>query len=139
MRDEYSVLLGGAVGTSALVVVMGTADVASRFTLRVFERLAGLAGTPESSVVGVVVFVAIGVFAWPLIYLSLESYLPGDTPTAKGVAFAIPLWIGFVAAFGGAADSILLYAAVALVAHVVYGGAIGFVHERLGDHTIEDE
>lgn len=138
MRDEVSVVGGGVFGTAALVTVFAIAEVLSSFTLRSFDRLDELAGTPGEPPVGFVLFVAVGAVAWSLAFLSLAIYLPGRTRVARAVVFVLPLWIGYVIVFGTAADSLAVYAVVALVAHVVYGAAIGLAFDRLGDHSIED-
>jgi len=136
MRDELSVVVGGVFGTAAFVTVFAIAEVLSAFTLRSFDRLAELAGTPGEPIVGFVLFVAVGVVAWPFAYLSLDAYLPGPSRVLRGVAFSLPLWVGYVVVFGTAARSLVGYAVVALVAHIVYGAAIGLAYDRLGDHSI---
>lgn len=138
MRDEVSVVVGGVFGTAALVTVFAIAEVLSSFTLRSFDRLSELAGTPGEPLVGFVLFVAVGVLAWPLAFLSLDVYLPGRSRVARAVVFAVPLWVGYVVVFGTAARSLAVYAVVALVAHVVYGAAIGLAYERFGEHSIGD-
>ncbi|MFB6077768.1 MAG: DUF6789 family protein [Halarchaeum sp.] len=137
MRDELSAVAGGIAGTAGLVVVLFAGDVLLGDGAGPFAALGSFVGDQPDPVVGFLLFVAIGVFAWPLVYLSLREYLPGRAPGVRGIVFAVPLWVGYAVVFGLGADAIptpvLAFLAVTLVAHVVYGALLGFVAVRLGD------
>ncbi|GGM53935.1 cytochrome c oxidase subunit 1 [Halarchaeum rubridurum] len=136
MRDELSTIAGGVAGTAGLVAVLFAGEVLTGYRARPFEALGAFVGAQPDPATGFLLFAAIGVFAWPVVYLSFREYLPGDVPGVRGAVFAVPLWIGYAVVFGlgaGASGSLVGFLLVTLVAHLVYGGLLGFVAVRLGD------
>ena len=68
---------------------------------------------------------------WPLLFASLKNYLPGKSSPISGAFFGAAMWTGFVLAFytGQTGLSLVLYAVLTLVAHVVYGIGMGAVFD----------
>ncbi|MBP2250633.1 hypothetical protein J2754_000942 [Halarchaeum solikamskense] len=140
VRVEPRDVAGGIAGTAGLVSVLFAGDVLTGYRARPFESLGSFVGAQPDPAVGFLLFAAIGVFAWPLVYLSLRECLPGGVPGARGVVFAVPLWIGYAVVFGlgaGEGGSLVGFPLVTLVAHLVYGGLLGFVSVRLGDGNFD--
>lgn len=138
MDDVPGSLVAGAVATATITVLLFLGDAATRASLRPFERLGEFVGA--GGLAGFAVFAVVGVVAWPLLYLSFLEFIPGDTAAARGVLFGVVLWVGFVTAFlpSGSWPTILVFDALALVAHLGYGFALGSVFGRLADHDLAD-
>jgi hypothetical protein len=84
---------------------------------------------------GYVIFLGGGMTTWPLLFASVGRYLPGDTYATAGITYGFVLWTGFVLAFFAnySGLSLALYVVISLVAHLVYGFAMGSVFDYLGD------
>lgn len=127
---------GGLVGTAAMTVVLLIAESLGAFSRESFAQLAGMVGFDgglSAVLLGYLIFLAGGMVPWPLLFASLKEYLPGGRDPMKGVVFGTILWTGFVLAFY--ADytglTLVLYAGLTLVAHWVYGFALGAVFDYL--------
>ncbi len=128
--------LGGLVGTVTATVVLLAGASLGAVDLDQFSSLSSLLGfdvlLPVGDVAaGYLVFLAIGMFVWPLLLASIGRYLPGERFAVKGVPFGVALWTGFVIEFySGETGSLLLaYLAFTLGAHVVYGFTVGTVFD----------
>ena len=127
-------IAGGTAGTAVMTVLLLLLEVETRSAIAMFDVIARFVGTPDSPVVGFVVFVVAGSVAWPLVFVAIESSIPrGPDPVARGVVFATVLWVAFVVLGRGAIEGSLLvfYAAYTLFAHWAYGATMGAVYGRL--------
>lgn len=90
-------------------------------------------GIEPSLALGVGLFVIGGTTILPLVFVVVGSFLPPEQPRyARGVTFATIFWLGFVLAFwpGGDGLTVSLFVVVSLLAHWVYGAALGSVLSR---------
>lgn len=146
MDDTLAAIVSGAVGTVAVGLVLLATEARSGFGVHVFLILADLVGT-DSLAVGSLLFLAGGTVAWPLLYVTLGRYLPGEGPV-RGMVFAVVLWIGFAPGFSGgtagaaapafadgSSAELLMYLIVTLFAHLVYGAILGGGHVRFSDQA----
>lgn len=127
---------GGFVGTALMTGVLLIAASIGAFEFDAFASLAaplGLDGTSHTVAIGYLIFLGNGMVPWPLLFASLMEYLPGEKPATKGMFFAVALWTGFVMGFytDFAGLTLVAYLAFTLVAHLVYGFALGQVFEYL--------
>lgn len=134
--------LGGLVGTAAMSVglfIAATIGVFDMQSIAALSRTTGLVAIlPGNALaIGYLIFLAGGMFIWPLLLASVGSYLPGKNFAMKGIPFGFVLWTGFVGAFAsgvpGGTVSIGLYAVITLIAHVFYGFTLGSVYDYLSD------
>lgn len=137
VRDGIIGAAGGFVGTAMMTVVLLVARALDAFDFDSFADIAGLVGLDAvlgaelTVTAGYAIFLAGGMVPWPLLYASVERYLPGPSLPWRGVSFGFVLWTGFVLAFygGQTGDALWIYAALTLVAHCVYGFGLGLVFE----------
>ncbi|MDQ2073516.1 DUF6789 family protein [Haloarcula sp. NS06] len=123
---------GGLVGTAMMTVVFLIAQSLGAFNLNDFAiltELVGLTGYVPEVLFGFVIFLGGGMFPWPLLFASLKAYLPGQSDPVSGAFFGGAMWTGFVLAFytDQSGLTLVLYAVLTLVAHVVYGIGLGAV------------
>lgn len=136
MNRPFSAIAGGVAGTAVLSLLMILTEVQTRSQIEIFEVIARFVGLPGRIVIGFALFVVAGVFAWPLLFVALEPYIPrGPDPAARGLVFAFVLWIAFVITGRGEIDWPLLvvYAGLTLLAHLAYGFTLGAVYAFLRD------
>lgn len=136
MNRLFSAIAGGVAGTAVLLVLLILLDVQTRNQIHIFEAIARFVGLPTNPVIGVVLFVAAGLFAWPLLFIALEPYIPrGPDPAARGSVLAVVLWIAFVITGRGPIGwpLIIVFAGLTLVAHLAYGFTLGAVYVRFQD------
>ncbi|MFC5972992.1 DUF6789 family protein [Halomarina salina] len=137
VRDGIIGAAGGFVGTAMMTVVFLVAQALGAFDFEAFADIAGLVGLdavfgPDLTVaVGYLIFLAGGMVPWPLLFASVERYLPGPSLPWRGVSFGFVAWTGFVLAFygGQSGNTLYVYAILTLLAHVVYGFGLGLVFE----------
>ena len=124
---------GGLVGTAAMVGVLFIAAQLGAFDFAKFASLGSPLGFNDSIAVGFAIFLANGMVPWPLLFAALMEYLPGERPPVSGIFFGTALWTGFVLGFYGGygGTTLWIYLGLTLVAHWVYGAALGFVFEYL--------
>ncbi|WP_276270557.1 DUF6789 family protein [Haloarcula litorea] len=123
---------GGLVGTAMMSVVFLIAQSVGAFSFgdfAILTEIVGLTGYVPEVLFGLFVFLGGGMFPWPLLFASLKAYLPGDSDAKAGAFFGAAMWTGFVLAFytGQSGVTLALYAALTLLAHVVYGVGLGMV------------
>lgn len=138
VADGFIGAAGGLVGTALMTVVLLVAeqfDAFSRESFADLTALVGLEGWVPEITFGFLLFLAGGMLPWPLLFASLEQYLPGHRMPIAGLFFGTALWTGFVFAFyeGFAGTTLGLYLALTLVAHWVYGLSLGLVFEYLSN------
>jgi hypothetical protein len=135
--------IGGFTGTAIMTVVLLVASTVGGFDMNSFATLAELVGADailgeEMTVaVGYFIFLGGGMTTWPLLFASLGSFLPGEQFATKGLPFGFVLWTGFSLAFydGRTGLALVLYLVFTLVAHLVYGFALGSVFDYLSKRT----
>lgn len=134
MNRALSAIAGGVAGTAILSLGLIVTDVETGYQIGIFEAIAEFVGTPQRLALGFVLFVLAGVLAWPLVFLVVESALPGDRdPAMAGMALAVLLWAAFVIAGSAGVSGALLipYLAFTFVAHLAYGYTLGAVYDQL--------
>ena len=138
MNKPTSAVVGGAVGVAVLSVILLVIDVETRSRIEIFEVIARFVGMPGNLVLGFLLFLAVGTFVWPLVFVALESYLPvGPDPAIRGMGFALPLWAAFVVLGRGDLSGAILivYTVLTLFAHLVYGFVLGAVYGHFSGET----
>ncbi|MEM4780008.1 MAG: hypothetical protein QXG03_00355 [Halalkalicoccus sp.] len=142
MDDILSAMGAGAAGSAVVTAILLVTQVTSGFGVHVFRILAEMVGS-DSVLLGLVLFFGGGMITWPLLYITLGQYLPGEG-AARGMIFAAVLWLGFAPAFssgvlGTGAPAVvqgraglLIYLLVTLFAHLIYGAILGAGYLRLG-------
>jgi len=136
MRDELAAVAGGFAATAGIVLVLFAGDALTGYRTRSFAALAAFVSAQGTPSVGFLLFAAVGVLAWPLVFVSLLEYLPGGTDVVRGAVFGAPLWIGYAVVFGAYTRSPVLFVVVTVVGHLAYGALLGLVYGTLGDHTL---
>lgn len=137
VSDPLSGIAGGLAGTAVMTIILFIADALTGFQIQAFRAIAGFVGTPNDILLGFFVFVGAGAIAWPLLFVALDEFLPGDSDAVSGMVFASVLWISFALAFspGVGGFNLFLYLALTLLAHLAYGFTLGTVYERLADRV----
>lgn len=143
-RVVVAAFVGGAVGLVAMTpVLVGLPALLGVFQADPLLNVAefGLVlGAEPSLPLGIVVFAAGGVVGLPLLFVVAGSFLPPREPRAlRGVVYATIVWTGFVIAFWPGEQAAVLFMALSLGGHWVYGYALGTVMARLAhvpQHTI---
>ena len=138
MNKPLSAVIGGFVGTAAMSVILTILELEVRYGLGVFDTIARFVRVPGDPVLGFAIYVLVGTFGWPLLFLSLERYVPlALDPAVAGTLLGTVLWLGFAVIgrgdLGGAV--LLVYLAATLVAHLVYGFSMGAVYAELAAHA----
>ena len=94
-----------------------------------------LLGTPDSHMLAWGIHFAVGTLIWGLLFALLVPYLPGRTPTRRGLEFGVASWLVVMVTVFPLAGSGLFglgFGLVAplsmLLAHVVFGAVIGAVY-----------
>lgn len=137
MNKPLSAVLGGAVGTAIMSLVLAMIEIEARYAIGIFEAIARFMRVPDNPALGFVIYVLVGTFVWPLLFLSLEAYVPLDLdPAIAGMLMGTVLWIAFAIigeeGIGGAL--LLVYLSFTLLAHLAYGFAMGAVYARFAGH-----
>ena len=137
VRDGIIGAAGGFVGTAMMTVVFLVAQALDAFNFEAFADIAALVGLDAVLgpgwlvAAGYFIFLGGGMTTWPLLFASVERYLPGSRLPFRGVSFGFVLWTGFVIAFytDQSGTTLYVYAVLTLVAHFVYGFGLGLVFE----------
>lgn len=137
MNKPLSAVLGGAVGTAVMSVVLAMVEVEARYALGIFDAIARFARVPGEPTLGFLVYVLVGVLVWPLLFLSLEQYVPLDLdPAVAGMLMGAVLWLAFAVIGRGdmSGPQLLVYLTFTLLAHLAYGFTLGAVYARFSGH-----
>ena len=134
LADGFGGAAGGLAGTALMTVVFFVAESFGAFSRGSFASLGALAGLDSllpAATAGFVLFLLGGMVPWPLLFASLEAYLPGRRRPVRGIFFGTALWTGFAPAFydGYTGLALVLYIGLTLVAHWVYGVCLGLVFD----------
>lgn len=136
MNRPASAIGGGVVGTTLMSLVFVLMEVQTRYAIGIFGAIARFVRTPGRLYLGFLVFAFAGVVVWPLLYVVLEDHLPrGPDPAVRGMVLGACLWVPFVVTARGdiGGPLVLVYVAVSLLAHLVYGFVFGAVYASLAD------
>ncbi|USZ69934.1 hypothetical protein NGM10_16150 (plasmid) [Halorussus salilacus] len=142
MNKAIRAVAGGVAGTAVLTLGLVVTDVETGYRIGIFEAIASFVGTPERLALGFALFVLAGVFAWPLVFVAVEDYLPGGPdPAVRGLLFAAVLWVAFALTGSPGVDFPLVvpYLALTLLAHLAYGYIMGAVYAQLDDVDVGRE
>lgn len=140
MNRPLSAIGGGVTGITVMSFLLLLLTVQTRDRIPIFEMVARFAGVPGNVTVGFVLFVIAGAVAWPLLFVALESYVPGGPdPARRGMVLGVVLWAFFVVFGRGDVDGVLLaiYLVLTLLAHLAYGFLLGLVYGRLSGATAD--
>ncbi len=138
VRDGMVGAIGGLVGTALMTVVLLVGNTLGGFdwvSFAVLAELINLDAIAPAVPTGYLIFLGGGMTTWPLLFASVEQYLPGKTIRQRGIPFGTVLWTGFVIAFYGGytGTGLYVYLVTTLVAHWVYGFGLGSVFDYLGN------
>lgn len=131
MRKGWRAVLGGVVGTFAMMGILLIFEVQTRARLLLFEALAGMFGLSDRIGLGMLVAMLFGIVVWPLVFVVVEPFLPTrDDAAVSGMLFATVLWAGFILLGSTEMSGLFLpfYLVLTLVVHLVYGFSLGLVY-----------
>jgi len=134
MNRPVSAVLGGAVGTAVMSLMLAIMEVEARGVMGLFDAIARFARVPGNQLLGFVVYALVGVLVWPLLFLGLEQYVGHERdPAVRGMGMGLVLWLGFAIVGRGDVGGVLLavYLVFTLLAHLAYGFTLGAVYARL--------
>lgn len=134
MDDVPASISGGVVATIVMLGIFYGVAAMTGYAFRAPEVMATLINAPE--ILGLIVFVGAGMVLWPLLFVAFGWRLPGTTEATSGVVLAVILWVAFAVGFsqGLGREDLVAFVVVGLVAHLVYGGLLGTIYRRLGEH-----
>ncbi|WP_339103615.1 DUF6789 family protein [Haloterrigena salinisoli] len=142
VSDAGAGAAGGLVGTLLMTGVLLVAVALGVFDLESFADLATLVGLPANLALGYGLFLFAGMTVWPLLFLSLGEYLPGELTFITGLWYATVIASGFVIAFytGQTGLELVTYLVFALLAHWIYGlGLAGMITYLGGRRPMSSE
>ncbi|WP_157955170.1 DUF6789 family protein [Halomonas denitrificans] len=94
-----------------------------------------LLGTPDSHLLAWVIHFAVGTLIWGGLFALLVPYLPGRTPTRRGLEFGVASWLVVMLTVFPLAGSGLFGLGLGLVAplsmlvaHLIFGAVMGAVY-----------
>ncbi|WP_331235309.1 DUF6789 family protein [Natronorarus salvus] len=132
-------VVAGTAATAVMMLVFLFLATQTRLTLDVPAIIARFVGLPGEDVVGMAIFTAAGILAWPVLFVAISPYLGRllrtDDPTVQAVVFAFGLWIAFVLLGRPeelSAQFLFIYLFFTFLAHLAYGFTLGVVYERFG-------
>ncbi|KZN22713.1 hypothetical protein A4G99_18295 [Haladaptatus sp. R4] len=138
ITDGFIGAIGGLVGTAVMTAILLVGTTLGAFDLNSFAVLAQLTGVDvllpsNPAAVGYLIFLGGGMVTWPLLFVSIGSYLPGENYASRGLPYGFVLWTGFVIAFYDGYVGLLLvvYLVITLLGHLAYGFALGAVFDYL--------
>ncbi|WP_247000644.1 DUF6789 family protein [Halosolutus gelatinilyticus] len=126
--------IGGLIGTLLMSGALAVAVLLGVFDLDSFAGLATLVGFPSNVALGYAVFLVGGMTVWPLLFLALGEYLPGELTLVTGLWYATVAASGFAIAFHTTQTGLELvaYLVFVLLAHWIYGLGLAGTIEYLG-------
>ncbi|WP_332897475.1 DUF6789 family protein [Haladaptatus sp. CMSO5] len=136
MNRPLSAIAGGAAGMALLSVMLVMFEVETRSQIGLFDVIARFVGLPGQTALGFILFALAGIFAWPLLFISLENYLPlWPDPAVRGMGFAVAFWVIFIVLGRGSLTGpiLLMYGVTTLLAHLAYGFTLGAVYASLSE------
>lgn len=152
MDPVRSSIGAGAIASVVVTVILFVAEFllpeTSVFTFSTLRSLCVIGGPPYCApgdvgaiVLTGLVYLALFVFAWPLLFAGFTWGLPGESGTLHGGVYGVFLWAGYLVAviygaeFGGGrvVDQVPLVSA-ALVAYLIYGLVLGTAYDYFAAH-----
>ena len=142
MHRALRAIVGGAVGTGIMLVILLIGEAQSRFLIGTPAAIARFVGMPGRIYVGFLVFILAGVLLWPLVFIAVNRVRPipdGGDAAVRGMLFAVVLWIAFVILGSGDQSGaiLVLYLVFTLLAHLAYGFTLGAIFARLAESDVE--
>ena len=129
-RTALRAILSGGVGMIVMVLALVMLNIQTRSALNLYDLVARFVGMSGNRSLGFVVFVAVGIVVWPLIFAWAEPHLPpeGD-PAVSGMLFAVVIWLAFMVTSVPEVPTILLFlfGGYTLLAHLAYGFTLGLI------------
>jgi len=126
-------IMGGVAGTGAMTMMMLLIAPMMGVHMDIAASLAGMVHAP--GMVGMVIHLMMGILIFPLVYgIVLRRYLPGSA-LVRGLIWGSILWMMMevaimpmlgVGVFGINGPG-MMGAVAALMAHLVYGGLLGWI------------
>ena len=126
---------GGVVGTVVMTFFLLILDTQARGAVSVSSVIARFVGVPGRPLLALLLFAAVLLLGWPLVFAVVERSLPGGSDSAsRGVVFAAVIWVAFVVVGRGDVSGpiLVIYVGFSLIAHLAYGFTLGAVYGRLG-------
>lgn len=133
VRELSVASLAGLVGMMAMQPIFGVATIIGVLDPVAFSGFANIVGYGLNFWGGVAIFVLGGMTVLPLLFITLGNYLPpADSVPLRGVTYGTIVWTGFVLAFytDQSGVSLVIYLAMTLVNHWIYGAVFGTVYTR---------
>ena len=130
---SVKLILGGVAGTTAMTVMMMLIAPMMGVHMDIAASLAGMIQAPWA--VGMLAHLMMGILVFPLLYgLLLRRYLPGSV-LVRGLIWGFILWmvmeVAVMPMLGAGVFRIngpgMMGAVAALMAHLVYGGLLGWI------------
>ena len=129
-RTALRAILSGGVGMLVMVLALVMLNIQTRSALNLYALVARFVGMGGNRSLGFIVFVAVGIVVWPLIFAWAEPHLPpeGD-PAVSGMLFAVVIWLAFMVTSVPEVPTILLFlfGGYTLLAHLAYGFTLGLI------------
>ncbi|PGF17952.1 cytochrome C oxidase subunit I [Natrinema sp. CBA1119] len=145
-NDAGTGAVGGVVGTLLMSGVLAVAVLLGAFDFESFATLATFVGLPADLALGYGLFLIAGTTVWPLLFLSLGEYLPGELTLVTGLWYATVISPGFALAFytGQTGLELVTFLIFVPLAHWIYGLGLAGTITYLGGRrrrpsTGEDE
>ncbi|MFC6717678.1 DUF6789 family protein [Natrialbaceae archaeon GCM10025810] len=134
ISDAWAGAVGGFIGTMIMTGALAVAELIGVFNLESFAELSVLVGLPENVLVGYGLFLFAGMTTWPLLFLTLGEYLPGELTLVTGLWYSTVIASGFAIAFytGQTRLELVAYLAFVLIAHWLYGLGLAGTTAYLG-------
>lgn len=126
----------GVAATTMMMLIFLFSQVQTRSRLGAPEAIARFVGVPDHHIVGFVIFSAIGIVVWPIVFLFVHDRFverTGSDPVIQGLLFGVVLWVAFLVLGTGQLSwpFVILYLGFTLIGHLAYGFVLGLVYERL--------
>ena len=130
-RTVLRAIAGGVAGMVVMVLALIMLDIQTRSALDLYSLVAQFVGVGGDRTLGFIIFVAVGVTVWPLIFAWAEPHLPPEGDAAvSGMLFAVVIWLAFMITSVPDVPTILLFlfGGYTLLAHLAYGFTLGLVY-----------
>lgn len=135
-------VIGAIAGAGGNVVILTALFVATQFggfdpaSFTVVAEILGLNAVLSGDALlyaGLAVFVIGGLTVFPLLLVTLGSFLPGRRYATRGVVFGAIVWTGFVLAYNAGFQGLDLavYVVFSFLGHLGYGFATGWLLDRM--------
>ena len=132
-RMSGKLILGGVAGTAAMTMMMMLIAPMMGVHMDIADSLAGMIQAPWA--VGMLAHLMMGILVFPLVYRLLLRCYPPDSVIVRGLIWGFILWmmmeVAVMPMLGAGVFGIngpgMMGAVAALMAHLVYGGLLGWI------------